>query len=60
MRAIKAQSEQVGLSMNHKNISFVKSGFRIAAGGALIYGNIPVAGLLFIAAEVLGIVEEMV
>lgn len=44
----------------HKYISFAKSAVRIAAGGSLIYGNILIAGALFIGAEVLGIIEEMV
>ena len=44
----------------HKLISFIKSGFRIIAGGALIAGFIPAAGGLLILAELLGIAEEMV
>jgi hypothetical protein len=44
----------------HKYISFVKSGFRIVAGGALVLGYLEAAGLLLIVAEVLGILEEMV
>ena len=50
--------------VKHKNISFVKSAFRILAGGALIL--IPmetwatVAGILLIVAELLGIAEELV
>ena len=37
----------------HFWISLIKSGF------ALIFGKIPVAGVLLIIAEVLGIVEEL-
>jgi hypothetical protein len=44
----------------HKYISFVKSGFRIAAGFALALGYLQGAGLLLVLAEVLGIAEEMV
>ena len=44
----------------HRVISFIKSAFRIFAGLALIYGSFITAGLLFIIAEVLGIVEELV
>ena len=48
----------------HRNISFVKSVLRIAAGVALIIhadpGAIAIAGGLLIAAEILGIAEEMV
>ena len=51
----------------HRNISFVKSGLRIAAGLALAGGGwlemnpyIMYAGGLLVAAEVLGIAEELV
>ena len=48
----------------HRNISFAKSAVRIAAGVALMLVDINVwatiSGALFIAAEVLGIVEEVV
>jgi hypothetical protein len=44
----------------HRVISFIKSGFRIFAGLALIYGSFITAGLLFIIAEILGIIEELV
>jgi hypothetical protein len=46
--------------VKHKYISFAKSGVRIIAGGCLITGNLLMAGICFIMAEVLGIVEEMV
>lgn len=44
----------------HKYISFIKSGFRIAAGVALCFGMLWYAGSLLILAEILGIVEELV
>lgn len=44
----------------HKYISFVKSGFRILAGGALFFGEFAIAGGLLIVAELLGIIEELV
>lgn len=43
--------------MNHRNISLAKSFIRIIAGVYLININFA-AGLLFIVAEVLGILEE--
>ena len=46
--------------IKHKYISFVKSGFRIAAGFALALGYLQGAGLLLVLAEVLGIAEEVV
>jgi hypothetical protein len=46
--------------VKHKYISFAKSGFRIVAGTALCFGMLWSAGSLFILAEILGIVEEMV
>ncbi len=44
----------------HRKISFIKSGLRILAGTTLIYGSLITTGLLFIVAEILGIVEEIV
>lgn len=44
----------------HFYVSLVKSVLRIAAGGFLITGNLLVAGSLFIVAEGLGILEEIV
>lgn len=44
----------------HLYVSLVKSVLRIAAGGALIVGSLGWAGGLFIAAEALGVVEELV
>jgi hypothetical protein len=43
----------------HFRISLIKSVFRICAGGYLILGDIVLAGSLLIAAEVLGIIEEL-
>ena len=47
-------------SRGHFYVSMVKSGLRIIAGYALINSNFILAGGLFIAAEVLGVVEELV
>lgn len=47
-------------SKGHFYTSLIKSGFRILAAGNLIFGNLVVAGALFIVAELLGILEEMV
>jgi len=44
----------------HRNISLVKSAFRIAAGFTLALGYLQGAGLLLVLAEVLGIAEELV
>jgi hypothetical protein len=46
--------------IKHKYISFIKSGFRIAAGFALALGYLQGAGLLLVLAEILGIAEEVV
>ena len=43
----------------HFYVSLVKSGVRIAAGVAFCFGSLMWGGLLLIAAEVLGIVEEL-
>jgi hypothetical protein len=45
---------------SHFYVSLVKSFIRIAAGSFLIMGYISWAGGLFILAELLGIVEEVV
>ena len=47
-------------SKGHFYVSLVKSAIRIVAGGCLITGNLLMAGICFIMAEVLGIVEELV
>jgi hypothetical protein len=43
----------------HFYISLAKSGFRIGAGFALIFGKLALSGALFILAEILGILEEL-
>lgn len=48
-------------SRGHFYVSLAKSATRIAAGIALVWPqNIVLAGIFFIVAEVLGIVEELV
>ncbi len=47
-------------SKGHFYVSLVKSAIRIVAGGCLITGNLLMAGVCLIMAEVLGIVEELV
>ncbi len=51
---------KVDPGMGHFIVSIVKSVIRIIAAGFLIYGNFLFAGVLFILAEVLGIIEEIV
>jgi len=46
-------------SKTHFYISMIKSVVRILAGSALVVGNLIVAGVLFVGAEVLGILEEL-
>jgi hypothetical protein len=47
-------------SRGHFYVSIVKSFVRIFAGAALINGSVIIAGVSFIVAELLGIVEELV
>jgi hypothetical protein len=47
-------------SKGHFYVSLAKSGIRILAGSALIYGLVFEAGCLVILAEILGVVEELV
>jgi hypothetical protein len=44
----------------HQRISFVKSAIRIIAGCNLAVGNIFFAGTMFVVAEMLGVIEEVV
>jgi hypothetical protein len=46
--------------MNHLNVSIVKSVVRVGAGVALMQGEFYVSGALFICAEILGVIEEIV
>ena len=47
-------------SRGHFYVSVVKSAVRVGAGAALIMAGLPLVGWLFILAEILGIVEEVV
>ena len=47
-------------SRGHFYVSLGKSAIRIAAGIALLYGEVAYAGFLLIGAELLGVVEELV
>ena len=55
-----ARSFNIPDPLKHKYVSFVKSGFRIAAGACLMAGFFWYAGFLLIFAEMLGILEEIV
>lgn len=46
-------------SNRHFYISIVKSVLRIGAGISLILGNLEVSGILFVIAEIGGILEEV-
>jgi hypothetical protein len=47
-------------SKGHFYVSLAKSALRVVAGASLIMMGLPEAGWFFIAAEVLGVVEELV
>jgi hypothetical protein len=47
-------------SKGHFYVSLVKSALRVVAGIALMIGHVWTAGVLLIAAEALGVVEELV
>ena len=47
-------------SLGHFYVSLVKSVIRIGAGIALVMGMLAIAGGLFIVAEFLGMLEEVV
>lgn len=52
-------TEPADVSKKHFYISLVKSAVRILAGIILFTGNFATAGILLVAAEILGIVEEI-
>ena len=54
------QPQPKDTSRGHFYVSMVKSFVRIFAGIALIDGSLIIAGVSLIAAELLGIVEELV
>ena len=54
----KVMQEKESKTNWHFRISLAKSSLRIGAGFALCYGDFILTGVLLIAAEVLGIVEE--
>lgn len=47
-------------SRGHFYVSLAKSALRVIAGLSLIRGDIVMAGALFVAAEALGVLEELV
>lgn len=47
-------------SKGHFYVSLAKSGIRIFAGGVLMAGDVWLAGLCIVLAEVLGVIEEIV
>jgi hypothetical protein len=53
-------SQPKDTSKGHFYVSLAKSAIRIAAGVALLNGEIAYAGFLLIGAELLGVVEELV
>jgi hypothetical protein len=46
-------------SNKHFIISIIKSVVRIIAGVTLTFGNVVIAGILLVTAEILGIAEEL-
>ena len=59
-KGLKMEVQPKDTSKGHFYVSLVKSVLRIGAGASLIMIGLPEAGWLLIAAEVLGIVEELV
>jgi hypothetical protein len=60
LEKLKMNIQPQDTSKGHFYVSLVKSGIRMVAGAMLITGNILMAGICLIMAEVLGIVEELV
>jgi len=57
---MKLDVQPTDTSKGHFYVSLVKSALRIIAGVALVQGLLVEAGAFLIAAELLGIVEELV
>jgi hypothetical protein len=60
LEKLKMNIQPKDTSQGHFYVSLAKSAIRIVAGGCLITGNLLMAGVCLIMAEVLGIVEELV
>jgi hypothetical protein len=60
LEKLKMNIQPKDTSKGHFYVSLAKSAIRIVAGACLITGNLLMAGVCFIMAEVLGIVEELV
>jgi hypothetical protein len=59
-KGLKMEIQPKDTSMGHFFVSLAKSAIRMLAGVSLIYGSFVICGALLIAAEVLGVVEELV
>lgn len=59
---VRAQGEQIEYpdAKMHQVVSFIKSGVRIAGCLVGIMGNVPLGFVLLLAAEIVGIIEELV
>ena len=59
---VRTQEEQIEYpdAKMHQVVSFIKSGVRIAGCVVGITGNVPLGFVLLLAAEIVGIVEELV
>ena len=59
-KGTKMEIQPKDTSKGHFYVSLVKSGLRIIAGVFLMSGALWMAGMFFIGAELLGILEELV
>jgi hypothetical protein len=60
LEKLKMNIQPKDTSQGHFRVSLAKSALRIVAGVFLMYGFLIAAGAILIAAEMLGIVEELV
>lgn len=60
LEKLKMNIQPKDTSQGHFRVSMAKSALRIVAGVFLMYGFLVAAGAILIAAEMLGIVEELV
>jgi glycosyltransferase A (GT-A) superfamily protein (DUF2064 family) len=57
---MKNKKTQIPDPEKHLKLSLIKSAFRVLAGVSIVLGLVVIGGALLIAAEIIGIAEELV
>lgn len=56
----KREHQQIPDPEKHLKLSLIKSAFRVLAGVSIVIGLVVVGGALLVAAEIVGVAEELV